>query len=130
MKQLITAALLAFSFVGYAQDWQKYHVTPQGDTIKVGTKLLVNTDKTLKNIYPHPETPVEYKDRYKIYLTTDVPGNTFTVIKLGRIKGSTGYAGTATIEYCNKQMNKFSCAKYSILLDKAIANKEIEIVKP
>lgn len=134
MKKLFLLAVLQIQYV-YAQDCKKFAVLKNGDTVFATNKIKVNTDVILQYIQPSlydvNGTPFNSQriERNKRYTTIHMPGNTYKIARLSRVKVSGQYVPIAVLIIGDYSMSPADNTPFTIYLDKAIEFKEITIVK-
>lgn len=134
MKQLFLLVVLQIQYA-YAQDWKKFAILKNGDTVFATNKIKVNTDVILQYIQPSlydvNGAPFNSQriERNKRYTTIHMPGNTYKIARLSRVKVSGQYVPIAVLLIGDYSMSPADNTPFTIYLDKAIEFKEITIVE-
>lgn len=135
MKHILFVLFLLPIFC-QAQDFTKWYVAPTGDTIRPGDKVKINEGKNYTYIFPNyydaanGSTKPSSIEKRKRYLIVNMPGNTYPIKRLSRIKVKKGvYRAIAAISVYDTELRLLDPVEYIIEIDNALKNEEIALVK-
>ncbi len=140
MKSIVVLLLtLTIFFDTNAQDWKEYCVTAQGDTLRIGDRVILKNVQAYKFIKPskyfhannlieqQPVSPARYGS-YTKYLYNKLKGDIVTITRFTRYKKGKEYTPVAVFQIKDADLT-FTNVDYIIEVNDAIAAKEIEIIK-
>ncbi len=135
MKKILSLLIILISQYVYSQEWKKIALLKSGDTVFVTDRIKINTGITLQNVQPSlydvNGTPFNAQriERNKRYTTIHMPGNTYKITRLSRVKVSGKYVPIAVLVIGDYSMSPADNTPFTIYLDNAIESKEITIIK-
>jgi|GEM_PF-3582647 len=138
--KIVAALLIALtlSFNIHAQDWKEYCVTIKGDTLRIGSKLVLKDVSKYKFVAPSKYFPTKdlieqqpiSQTRYNVYsnyLQTHLKGDTVIITRFTRYKNSKKYIQVAVFQVQDPDLT-FTSVDYTIEVNNAIDANEIDII--
>lgn len=129
MKQFIFILLL-LPVIANAQGHTKMYVTQSGDTLHPNTAIKLGEGRAYDYIYLY--TPLNEPLRLqaaKRYLLDDMPGQTYKIARLTRLRTGKEYKEVAVIKINSAKIHRFMTVEYFIEVESALKNGEMFLVK-
>lgn len=110
--------------VAFGQQSKSY-VTKGGDTVKAGTKVIIN--RVSANIYPkYDGTNGDLREAAaQRYLNTVMPGKEYKIERVSTIKRKSSITNIAIVRVIDPSIHRAKAQEYIVVIEPAIANGDV-----